>query len=96
MSVEPFKYLLQPVALERNGTGRVLRELPAPVLTVYNAEQAAEAVREFEAQLVNHNQEGTAMSETTDPTPEPEPVPVPDDGDGDENGDGDEEGGEDA
>lgn len=54
--IEPFKYLLQPVALERNGTGRVLREVPAEIVIVYNAEQAAEAIANFEAEIVKFNE----------------------------------------
>lgn len=87
MSVEPFKYLLQPVALERNGSGRVVQEIPASVLTVYSAEQAADAIRAFEEQIVNH-EEGAAVNKTTtpepEPTPEPTPEPEPDDGEPDE------------
>jgi len=49
------------VTVERDdATGRVVREAPAPLLTVYSAAQAAEAVVEFEAQiaaLVNNDQE---------------------------------------
>ena len=50
--IEPLKYLLQPVAYERDDeTGRVVREVPGQVLTVFSAEQAAEAVTLFERQL---------------------------------------------
>lgn len=49
--IEPFKYLLQPVALERNGTGRVVREVPGETLSVYSADEAADAIRKFEQAL---------------------------------------------
>lgn len=52
VSIEPFKYLLQPVALERDPeTGRIVRELPGETLAVYSAAQAAEVIAEFETQL---------------------------------------------
>lgn len=51
--IEPLKYLLQPVAYERdNETGRVLREIPAETVVVYSAEQAAAAIEKFENGLV--------------------------------------------
>ena len=57
--IEPMKYLIQPVAVERDpDTGRITREIPGEVITVYNAAQAAEAIVEFEAQLERLNQEG--------------------------------------
>jgi hypothetical protein len=50
--IEPLKYLIQPIAYERDDeTGRVLREMPGPVVTVFTAEDAARAVTEFEAAL---------------------------------------------
>lgn len=50
--IEPLKYLIQPVAYERDDeTGRVLRELPGETVTVYSAEQAAEAIEQFEQKL---------------------------------------------
>lgn len=52
MTIRPFKYLLQPVAVEQDDeTGRLLRELPAEPVTVYNGEQALKAIEEFEMQL---------------------------------------------
>lgn len=52
MSIEPLKFLIQPVAYERDDeTGRVLREMPGQVVTVFSAEQAAEAVTLFEREL---------------------------------------------
>jgi hypothetical protein len=52
MSVEPFKYLLQPVALERDEeTGRVLREIPGQPVTVFSAEACMEAAELFERGL---------------------------------------------
>lgn len=50
--IEPFKYLLQPVALERDpDTGRAVREMPGQVLTVYDAAEAADAIARFELEL---------------------------------------------
>jgi hypothetical protein len=52
MSVEPFKYLIQAVAVERDDeTGRIVKEHPAQVVTVFTAEDAARAVQEFEKTL---------------------------------------------
>lgn len=52
MTVEPFKYLIQPVALERGEDGKVLRERPAEVISVYSADQAVQAITEFEQQIL--------------------------------------------
>jgi hypothetical protein len=49
--IEPFKYIIQPVAIERDDGGRVTREIPGEMVSVYNAEQAVEAITEFEQQL---------------------------------------------
>lgn len=51
MSVEPFKWLLQPVCVERDESGRVTREIPGEILQVFSAAQAVEAIDEFEAKL---------------------------------------------
>lgn len=48
---EPFKYLIQPVAIERDENGQVRREIPGEVLSVYSLEQAVEAITTFEEQL---------------------------------------------
>lgn len=51
--IEPLKYLIQPVAYERDDeSGRVLRELPGETIVVFSAEQAASAIEQFEANLV--------------------------------------------
>lgn len=55
--IEPFKYLIQPVAIERDDTGRVTREMPGEVFNVFSAAQAAEAIVEFEAQIEKLNEE---------------------------------------
>jgi len=50
--IEPLKYLLQPIAYERDDeTGRVLREIPGETVAVYSAEQAKEAIEQFEQKL---------------------------------------------
>jgi hypothetical protein len=52
MNVEPFKYLIQPVAIERDEeSGRITREVPGEVLVVFCAEDAERAVTGFEAAL---------------------------------------------
>lgn len=56
MSIEPLKFLLQPVAYERDDeTGRVVREIPAQVFTVFSAEEAAFAVNEFVKAIYSQN-----------------------------------------
>jgi hypothetical protein len=52
--IEPFKYLIQPVAIERGEDGRIVREVPGETVSVYSAEQALQLVEQFEAQLVEH------------------------------------------
>ena len=61
MLIEPFKYLIQPVAIERDETGRVIAERAGEVVTVFTAEDAARAVTEFEAtlaQIIAQNGQG--------------------------------------
>jgi len=48
MTIEPFKYLIQPVAVERDETGRIVRELPGEVATVYGVAEAIACVEQFE------------------------------------------------
>lgn len=59
--IEPFKYLIQPVAVERGENGRVVREMPGEVIAVYNADQAVEAIREFE-KTITEDQTGNIRS----------------------------------
>jgi hypothetical protein len=56
--IEPFKYLIQPVAIERDENGRILREIPGEILSVYSATQAETAIKEFETQLDQLNEQG--------------------------------------
>jgi Ser/Thr protein kinase RdoA (MazF antagonist) len=57
--IEPLRYLIQPIAYERDDeTGRVIREIPGQVVTVYTANQAADAVMEFENALKQLTTEG--------------------------------------
>lgn len=58
MPIEPFKYLVQPVAVERDDNGRVVREMPAEVVSVYSAEQAVQAITEFESTLEEMSRNG--------------------------------------
>jgi hypothetical protein len=51
MTLEPFKYIVQPVALERDEDGKVVREVPAEPVSAYSVEQVLELVRAFEDQL---------------------------------------------
>jgi hypothetical protein len=51
MKIEPFKYMIQPVAIERDDAGQVRREIPGEVLNVYSLAQAMEAITAFEQQL---------------------------------------------
>lgn len=48
--IKPFKYLIQPVALEFDGD-RIVREVPAETVTVYDSEQARDAIEQFVAKL---------------------------------------------
>jgi hypothetical protein len=64
--IEPLKYLLQPIAYERDDeTGRVLREIPGQVITVYTANQAADAVMEFEAALKTLTQQTEEVTDAS-------------------------------
>jgi hypothetical protein len=49
--IEPFKYLIQAVCVERDESGRIVAEKTGEILHVYSAAQAVEAITEFEAQL---------------------------------------------
>lgn len=50
--IEPFKYLIQPVAIERSEEGVIVREIPAETIAVYSLEQATQAIETFEANLI--------------------------------------------
>jgi hypothetical protein len=59
--IEPFKYILQAVAIERDDdTGRIVREIPAEPVFVYSAAEAMEAVTKFEENLAESVKEGAA------------------------------------
>jgi len=66
--IEPYKYLLQPVAIERDQDGRIVAERVAQVITVFNAEEAARAVIEFEASLaqMTASEDGNQAMVTSD------------------------------
>jgi hypothetical protein len=55
--IEPFKYLIQPVAVERDEAGRIVAERPAQTLAVYSAAEAVQAIEQFEQELQNYNKE---------------------------------------
>jgi len=55
--LEPFKYLLQPVALERDQDGQIIREVPGETMHLYTLEQLAGAVEQWETQLGRLNME---------------------------------------
>jgi hypothetical protein len=59
--IEPFKYLIQPVALERDEGGQIKREVPGEVISVYSVAQAMEAITEFET-LIEQQREGIYAS----------------------------------
>lgn len=64
MTVRPFKYLLQAVAIEvDDDTGKLVREVYSETVTVYDAEQAAKAITEIEEQIAAAGVE-TAAGET--------------------------------
>jgi len=56
--LEPFKYLIQPVAVERDADGRVVREIPGETRPAYTLEQIAALVELFEAQIAEYNERG--------------------------------------
>jgi len=56
--IEPFKYLIQPVALERDEHGRVIAERIAQPVTAYNLTQVTKVVYDFEQEIERLNQEG--------------------------------------
>jgi len=56
MPLEPLKYLIQPVAIERDtDTGRIVREVPAETMTVYSVEEAAALIVKFESDIGEFN-----------------------------------------
>jgi len=57
MTIEPFKYLIQPVAIERGEDGRITRELPGETLSVFNVDDAVKLITEFE-RLISEQQTG--------------------------------------
>lgn len=64
--IEAYKWLIQPIAIERDDeTGRVTRELPGQVVTVFTADDAARAVTEFEA-AIQQLQEGASDASNGD------------------------------
>jgi len=56
--LETLKYLIQPVAIERDENGRILREVPGETKSAYSLEQIQQLVAEFEQAIVNANQGG--------------------------------------
>jgi hypothetical protein len=52
--IEPFKYLIQPVALERDPDGHIVREVSAEPVAVYSLEQAVALIERFELELAAH------------------------------------------
>lgn len=50
-SLKPFKFVVQAVVLEVDGTGGVVGERPGEVLTIYGTKQLEEWARGFEAKL---------------------------------------------
>jgi hypothetical protein len=55
--IEPFKYILQIVALERDDeTGKIVREVPSEPFVAYAPEQIINAVLKFEDQIVQQRE----------------------------------------
>ena len=69
--IEPFKYLLQPVAIERNDEGRIVREMPGEVIAVYSREQAVEAIEMFENKLKEIQDAGSGSNGAQDHVRQP-------------------------
>lgn len=50
--IEPFKYVITPVAIERDDDGKVLREIVGEAASAYSLTQATELIKSFEQQIV--------------------------------------------
>jgi len=62
---EPLKYLIQPVALERDEHGKIVGERVAQTQQVFSAAELASVIEDFEAEIEKLNREG--HSERQDP-----------------------------
>jgi hypothetical protein len=57
MTIEPFKYLVQPVAIERDQDGHITREVAGETVAVYSLEQATALIERFELELAARTEE---------------------------------------
>ena len=57
---EPFKYVVQCVAIERDEQGNVVREMPAEPANTYNIDQIQALIQKFHEELANMNAGGSA------------------------------------
>ena len=55
--LEVLKFLIQPVAIERDANGKIIREVPGEVISIFDPAKAAEAMQGFEMQIRNLNQQ---------------------------------------
>jgi len=53
--LEVLKFLIQPVAIERDANGKIIREVPGDVISIFDPAKAEEAMRGFEMQIRNLN-----------------------------------------
>jgi hypothetical protein len=49
--LEPFKYLIQPVAIDRDQDGNIIREVAGETVAVYSLQQATALIERFELEL---------------------------------------------
>lgn len=56
--LEPFKYMIQCVAIERDEQGQIVREVPAETQSAYRVEQAQEIITKFQQEIARLNSEG--------------------------------------
>jgi hypothetical protein len=59
--IEPFKYMIQPIAIERDADGNIVREIPAEIVSAYSLAQAAELIGKFEEQLKASQNGGVSL-----------------------------------
>ena len=59
MTLEPFKYLIQCIAIERDESGRVVTERVAQAQTVYAPNDVMTVMHDFEMELERLNRNGS-------------------------------------
>jgi len=63
MPLEPFKYIVQCVAIERDEQGNVVREVPAEAQNAYQTEHINEIIRKFQEEIARLNRQSPQSSE---------------------------------